>query len=69
MVKWFTMNFRDYFLRLSGAEKRRLAEKLNTSTAYLHHLSTGYRNAGAKFLLNIEDATNGAVTPREMRND
>ncbi len=40
---------------------------LDTSAEYLYQLATGRRNAGPKFLLGIEEATGGKVTPIELR--
>lgn len=62
------MKFRTYYESLSPEGKRELAKKLDTSVPYLYQLSVGIRNAGAKFLLGIEDATGGAVSPRDIRD-
>jgi len=63
------MKFKIYYESLDNLGKKNLAEKLDTSTQYLSQLSSGRRNAGPKFLLNIEVATSGAVMPHEMRSN
>jgi DNA-binding transcriptional regulator YdaS (Cro superfamily) len=61
------MDFKDYYEKLSSGEKELLSKKLGCTKKYLSHLATGYRKAGAKFLLSIESATNGAITPHQLR--
>lgn len=63
------MKYTDYYASLSAAEKRELAERLDTSVAYLSQLASGHRRAGASILLRIEAATDGQVSPQEMRSD
>lgn len=63
------MNFSDYYVRLSAADKRDLATKLGTSVPYLSQIAHGHRMAGAPLLAQIESATVGAVTARELRPD
>lgn len=60
------MDFRAYYLSLDRPGRERLAGALDTSLAYLSQLAHGHRAAGAKILLGIEEATAGAVTPREL---
>ena len=63
------MNLKTYLSACSEQEKNELAEKFDTSVAYLNQLATGYRKAGVKFLMGIESATDGKVTPAELRSD
>ncbi|MBI4695538.1 MAG: helix-turn-helix domain-containing protein [Gammaproteobacteria bacterium] len=46
-----------------------MAEKLETSIAYLSQLAHGHRKPGARILARIESATGGQVTPADMRPD
>jgi len=61
------MLFKTYWDNLPKDEREALATDLSTSTEYLTQLSTGFRNAGPKFLLGIESATDGMVKPHELR--
>lgn len=63
------MKYADYYTALSPDGKRALARRLKTSVAYLSQLATGHRKAGLKYLLLISRATDGAVTPIELRPD
>jgi DNA-binding transcriptional regulator YdaS (Cro superfamily) len=61
------MEFKNYYKKLSAEEKRELSKKLDTSRFYLSQLANGKRKAGAKYLLAIFDATNGEITPQQLR--
>jgi len=61
------MKFETYYAQLDTGERLVLAQKLKTSPAYLYQIASGRRQAGAKFLLNIETATGGRVTPQDLR--
>ena len=65
----YAMNFKTYYRNLTASEKSALASRLDTSLAYLSQLAYGHRKAGAKFLLRIEKATGGKVTPTGLRQD
>jgi len=61
------MLFKTYWDELPKEQREALASKLSTSAEYLGQLATGFRKAGPKFLLGIEEATDGAVKPHELR--
>jgi DNA-binding transcriptional regulator YdaS (Cro superfamily) len=61
------MEFKNYYKSLNPDEKKGLAEKLDTSVCQLSQLANGHKKAGAKFLLAIFDATNGEITPQQLR--
>jgi len=42
--------FKDFFDGLSAAEKQRLADRAETSIAYLYQISNGHRRAGADLI-------------------
>ena len=63
------MDFKDYWAELPADDKKMLAERLDTSVAYLSQLAYGHRKAGARFLLQIESATDGIVKPSGLRSD
>ena len=48
-----TMSFSTYFSSLSARQKKELANKADTSVAYLRQISTGHRNAGLKTARNL----------------
>ena len=61
--------FKKYWLALSPDERAALAKRAKTSVAYLQHISTGYKKAGLKSVVNIERATQGEITARMLRPD
>ncbi|MFA5920075.1 MAG: hypothetical protein WC856_02140 [Methylococcaceae bacterium] len=62
------MKFLPYWQSLNKEQKLTIATKLQTNVPYLSHIAHGRRNAGAKLLLNIEQATDGLVSQRELRD-
>lgn len=58
--------FRTHYLSLSSEQKTQLAERLETSKAYLSQLAHGHRKAGRKVLLRIAEATDRKVMPEDM---
>jgi len=60
--------FTAYWIELSPAGKRALSAKLNTSVSYMSQIAHGYRRAGASIIMEIADATNGVIRPRDIRN-
>lgn len=63
------MRFKKYYKSLSAEDKKDLADRMNTSLAYLSQLANGHRKAGAKILLQIESSTGGLVSAVEMRDE
>jgi len=62
------MIFQDYWKNLDKTKRKSLADNFGTSVEYMGQLASGHRNAGAKFLLGIEEATQGEVTAKELRH-
>lgn len=56
-------------LRLSRAEKERLADKIGTSVQYLQQISGGHRKASVNMAVSIECATKGVITREVLRPD
>jgi DNA-binding transcriptional regulator YdaS (Cro superfamily) len=63
------MDFETYYTSLSPEAKRDLAEKLGITVAYLRQIAHGHRRAGARVIARIAEATQGAVTPADLRPD
>lgn len=63
------MRFDEYYGKLTPEQRQQLADQFDTSVDYLYQLATGRRKAGPKFLLGIERATKGLVSPHGMRWD
>lgn len=63
------MNLVDYYTSLTPEQKKTLADRLGTSQAYVSQIFYGHRKAGVKILARIELATDGVVTPSDLRPD
>lgn len=63
------MNLKQYYDSLNKEGKQEFANRLNTSVAYLSQLANGHRNAGTPILLRIDKASEGNVSPQELRAD
>jgi len=50
--------FTEFWTDLDASEKRQLADRADTSVAYLHQISSGYRNAGRKTIDSLKAADN-----------
>ena len=48
------MTFGDYWDGLSSEEKKRLAQRVDSSVHYLFQIAKGYRKAGPEFAKRIE---------------
>ena len=60
--------FKDYYELLSPEGKVELAEKAGTSVAYLSHLATGFRKAGADMIARLTVADKN-ITVEMLRPD
>ncbi|MCP3850627.1 MAG: hypothetical protein GY694_10395 [Gammaproteobacteria bacterium] len=60
------MVFSKFYKKLSPAEKKQFAEKINSSVNYLNQLANGHKVAGVKGALKIEKATGGIVTRADI---
>jgi len=63
------MDMKTYLKNLTREEKVSLAEKANTSVAYLSQLANGHRKAGLKTVIALENASDGALTREAIRPD
>lgn len=61
--------FRAYWRTRSPAQKIILAERAQTSNAYLQHIASGFRRASWEFAQVLSQATGGAVTKSDLRPD
>ena len=60
---------KSYFESLSSEERKRLADEMGTSVAYLSQIAHSHRQAGPAMAKAIEEATAGAVKRHELRPD
>ena len=60
---------KEYLSGLDKAEKESFADRAGTSLAYLYQLSTGHRKSGVGTMVNLEKASNGFLTPSDIRPD
>ena len=63
------MDMKTYFSGLSPQEKKILADKLETSVAYLSQIANRHRYPGHGLSKRIEIETEGCVTRQELRPD
>lgn len=58
---------KDYLMALPVSERRTFSETCGTSWPYLRNVVYGFRPAGEKLCVRIEQATNGKVTRQDLR--
>ena len=63
------MKLSDYLKAMPRGYRFTLAEKIGCHPVYLSHIATGYRTPSPKMAVDIEQATNGAVTRFDLRDD
>ncbi len=63
------MELAKYMSELPRGGRKRLAIKLGVSASYLSRLASGDRSITAERAIQIEDATNGAVSRVDVRPD
>ena len=54
---------------LQGKSLKEFAAKIESSPAYLCHIMSGLKNPGPEMIKKIIDATDGQITPMELRPD
>ena len=63
------MKLSDYFKKMPRGTRLALAEKIGCHPVYLAHISAGRRIPSAKMAVDIETATDGAVSRYDLRDD
>lgn len=62
------LEFQKLFTSLDAEEKRDLAERANTSVAYLSQIANGHRKAGVDIIASLTNADN-RITAAMLRPD
>ena len=63
------MHLKDYLSELPRGAATELAEKLLISTSFLSQMASGASSISPERCVSIEQATNGAVTRKDLRPD
>jgi DNA-binding transcriptional regulator YdaS (Cro superfamily) len=61
------MNLKEYVSNLERGGATRLAQELGLSPSYLSQLASGKAARSAAMCVSIEQATNGAVSRKDLR--
>ncbi|MEY0017261.1 transcriptional regulator [Providencia rettgeri] len=61
------MKLKDYILSLERGEVKKLAQQLGVSSSYLSQMSSGRVPVPIARCIDIENATSGLVTRKELR--
>lgn len=63
------MGIKHWWTSVGKDERQRVAEACGTKAIYLYQIVLGVRRPGPRLAVDIERATNGAVTRAELRPD
>lgn len=63
------MEMGEWLRHVDASERESVASRCNTTVDYFYQLAGGHRCASPQLAGLIENATNGAVTARELRPD
>mgnify|MGYP001431530210 CR=1 FL=1 len=64
------MTFKEFWLSMTMPERAEFASNVNSTVAYLDHISTGYRKASpSKLVPLIVEHSGGKVSREEIRPD
>lgn len=63
------MEIGEWLRQTDASERESVASLCNTTVDYFYQLAGGHRSASPQLAGLIENATNGAVTARELRPD